>query len=248
MDDVVGTGPDEHIKTSLYLTDVKVLRHKIDTVNFSGSEVTKTSRGFKVKNSTDFVESLLNLYGLEKSKPTASPGRRSTVMELALATPVDGHNYSDSRTAVGKVIIMAPWRPDTQCAIQQQSTQVLNPITESKSAAKQLIRCLKGTQHTCLRLEPLGMVQRGLLELLGRSDSDLGRRFGNTPKCYGIRLRCTERDCVQPKSETDSQRVDTKNNTADLFTKHMDGLRTQSLARKTVTTENFEQRFQSSRT
>ena len=44
MDDVVGTGPDshlmsdfEHMKTSLYLTDVVVLRHEGDTVNFLGS-------------------------------------------------------------------------------------------------------------------------------------------------------------------------------------------------------------------
>ena len=37
---------------------------------------------------------------------------------------------------------------------------------------KQLIRYLKGTQHTCLRLEPPEMVQTGLLELAGRSDSD----------------------------------------------------------------------------
>ena len=56
MEDVVGTGPDErlindfeHMKTSPYLTDVVVLRHEGDTVNFSGLEITKTSRGFEVK-------------------------------------------------------------------------------------------------------------------------------------------------------------------------------------------------------
>ena len=39
MDDVVGTGPEEHLmsdfehmKTSLHLTDVVVLRHEADTV------------------------------------------------------------------------------------------------------------------------------------------------------------------------------------------------------------------------
>ena len=37
---------------------------------------------------------------------------------------------------------------------------------------KQLIRYLKGTQHTCLRLEPRRMVQKGLLQLVGRSDTD----------------------------------------------------------------------------
>ena len=97
MDDVVGTGPDEHrmsdfehMKTSLHLTDVVVLRHEGDTVNFSGLEITKTCRGFEVTNNTDFVESLLNLHGLENSKLTANPGRRSTVMELATAAPLDG--------------------------------------------------------------------------------------------------------------------------------------------------------------
>ena len=76
------------------------------------------------------------------------------------------------RTAVGKLIFMAPWRPDMQFAIQQLSTQVLNPTTESKRAVKQLIRYLKGTQHTCLRLEPREMVQTSLLEIVGCSDSD----------------------------------------------------------------------------
>ena len=75
MDDVVGTGPEEHLmsdfehmKSSLYLTDVVVLRHEGDPVNFWGLEITKTRKGFEVKNSTDLVESLLNLYELENSK------------------------------------------------------------------------------------------------------------------------------------------------------------------------------------
>ena len=44
MEDVVGTGPDEHLrsdlehmKTSMHLTDVVVLRHEGDAVNFFGS-------------------------------------------------------------------------------------------------------------------------------------------------------------------------------------------------------------------
>ena len=61
---------------------------------------------------------------------------------------------------------MAPWRPDMQFASQQLSTQVLNPTTESKR------RHLRSTQHTCLRVEPHGMIQKGLLELVDRSDSD----------------------------------------------------------------------------
>ena len=79
----------EHVKTSLFWTDVVLLRSEGDTVHFSGLETTKTTGGFEVKNSTDFVESLLNPHGLGNSKPTANPGSRSTVMELASATPLD---------------------------------------------------------------------------------------------------------------------------------------------------------------
>ena len=114
----------------------------------------------------------LNRYGLQNSKRTVNHGRRSTVMELASATPQDGLDYSNFRTAVGKLNFIAPWRPDVQFAIQQLSTQVLNPTSESKCAVKQLIRYLKGTQHTYLRLEPREMNQTGLLELVGRSESD----------------------------------------------------------------------------
>ena len=51
MDDAVGTGPDEHLmsdfehmKTSLCLTDVVVLRHEGDTVNFLGLDQDKQGR------------------------------------------------------------------------------------------------------------------------------------------------------------------------------------------------------------
>ena len=121
---------------------------------FLGLEITMTSRCFEVKNSTDLLEALLNLYGLENSKPSANPGRRSTVIELATAITLDGQDYSNFRTAVGKLIFMATWRPDMQFAIHQLSTQVLNPTTENKRAVKQLTRYPKGKHNACLRLEP----------------------------------------------------------------------------------------------
>ena len=175
---------------------------------------------------------------------------------------------------------------------------------------KQLIRYLKGTQHTWFRLEQRGMVQKGLLEPVGRSDSDWAgdsatRRsvtgyhcdVQNVTKCIrslkqtAISLRSCEAEfyaasacagellglaelfkelhyTVSVRLEMDSDsathllqrrrqgglkhieirclaiqqwirekrlsvsRVDTKKNSADLFTKHLDGLRTQSLAKK----------------
>ena len=53
----------DFIKTSLYMTELVVLRNEGDTVIFWGHEITKTRRGFEVKNSTDLVEPLLNFKG-----------------------------------------------------------------------------------------------------------------------------------------------------------------------------------------
>ena len=175
---------------------------------------------------------------------------------------------------------------------------------------KQLIRYLKGTQHTCLRLEPREMVQTGLLELVGRCDPDwagdsLTRQsvteyhcdvqgvtmcnrslkqtaislssceaeFYAASACAGELLGLAElfkelhyKVTVRLEMDSDSARhipqrrrpgrlkhievrclaaqqwirekrlsvgrVDTKNNAADLFTKHLDGLRARSFAKK----------------
>ena len=71
-----------------------MLRNEGDLVNL-GLEITKTSRGFEVRNSTKLFDSLQKLYGLENSQPTANPGGSSTVMELATVTPLDGHDHSN---------------------------------------------------------------------------------------------------------------------------------------------------------
>ena len=155
MDDADGTGLDEHfmsdfehMKTSLYLTDLVVLPHEGDTANFLGLEITNTSNRFEVKNSTDLVESLLDLYGLVNSKQTGNPGRRSTVMELASATPLDGHDYSNFRTAVGKLIFIAPWRPDMQCNSPSNNYPHKSSITQQKKLARSETVAAISHRHT----------------------------------------------------------------------------------------------------
>ena len=165
-------------------------------------------------------------------------------------------------------------------------------------------------QHTCLRVEPREMVQTGLLELVGRSDSDwasdsatrqsvtgyhcnvqngtmCNRSLGQTAICLSfceaefyaasactgellglvelfkelyykvsvrlemdsdsarhilqrrgpgglkhIEIRCLSKQQWIREKRLSLSRVYTKNNTADLFTKHFGGLRTRALAKK----------------
>ena len=121
-----------------------VLRNDGDRINLLGLAITKTSRGFEVRNSTELVESLLNLYGLENSKPTA------------------------------------------HCSQTLYRDGARNSHSSGRS-----------------RLEPHMTVQKGMIELVGRSDSDWAR-VCNAPKCYGISLQCTRSDQVQPEPEANS--------------------------------------------
>ena len=141
-------------------------------MNFVGLEITKTRNGFEVKNSTDFVESLLNLYGLQKLETDSPSGRRSTVVELASATPLDGQDYSNIRTAVDKLTLHGTL--ETRHAFCHPTTIHTCPQPHDREQARSEVvdTISQVTQHTCLRLEPREMVQTGLLELVGRSDSD----------------------------------------------------------------------------
>ena len=139
-DDVVGTNPEEHLmsafermRTSLCSTDVVVLCHESDPVNFWYLEITKTSKGFEVQNSTDLVESLFNLDGLEK-------------LQNLQPIPLDIQQCWTSRQQLLWVVMIIPTvaQPsansssyhlaDLTCnfAIQQLSTQVLDPTAENK--------------------------------------------------------------------------------------------------------------------
>ena len=65
VDDVVGTGPEEHLmnyfehmKTSLYLTGVVVLCNEGDAVNFLGLETSRGSEVKKLQTSWNLFESI----------------------------------------------------------------------------------------------------------------------------------------------------------------------------------------------
>ena len=106
LDDVVGTGPKEqlmsdfeHMKTSLYLTDVVVLRNDGGAVNLLGLEITKTSRSFEVKNCEDNTskdpfsqcENLQNLQGIHIQVKSEYVGTLTT-SEVMTRMQSDKHN------------------------------------------------------------------------------------------------------------------------------------------------------------
>ena len=124
---------------------------------FLGSWDHQYKHGLQVRNRKEVVEPVLNLFGLGNSKPTADPGRRSALMELATAIHLDGHDHSNnSRTADGKTHLHGTM--ETIHAIHHSTTihtTPLYPTTESKANDT---------------LEPHNSVQTGMVESVRLSD------------------------------------------------------------------------------
>ena len=77
----------ERMKTSLLLTCCET---RVTPKTFWVFQITKTSRGFEVRNSHELVESLLN------AKLVEPLGRRASVKEVTSAIPLQGRDYSHS--------------------------------------------------------------------------------------------------------------------------------------------------------
>ena len=92
--------------------------------------------------------------------------------ELASAIPSQGHDHSTPRTAVGKLMFMAPWRPVMQFAIQQLSTQVRAPTTESRRAVKQLLPYFEERATRVYVWSHMRQCEKTRLNSGGRNDSD----------------------------------------------------------------------------
>ena len=147
-------------------------------------------------SSAELVEFLLNLYGLGNSTSHANPGRRSTMMELASATPLDGHDYSNFRTAVGKTHLRGTM--EARHAIRHTTTTHTSPqLHNRKQAHNETIDTVsqRHAQHLSSS-RTRHDVQKRYDCTCWSSGLRLGSRLGNAPKCYGVSLQSTRRNDV----------------------------------------------------
>ena len=109
-----------------------LLRSVGDTVNCLVLRSPRRAGAFQVRNSTELADSLLSHYGLEKSKPTETPGRRSTSMELTLAVvchPTVAHTSAQSYNR-------EQTRSETVASISQEDTKHLSSSGATRASAR----------------------------------------------------------------------------------------------------------------
>ena len=146
-DDVVGTGPEEHpMKTSLYLTDVVVLRNEGETVNILGLGITKTSRGFEVKNSTRACRILDESLQVGKLETDCKSRHKLHGFQLSHSRRKTIHCTMETRHAIRHsttIIQTSPpshnrkqTRSETIASVSQRYTQHLSSSRTTQSGSK----------------------------------------------------------------------------------------------------------------
>ena len=143
--------------TALYQDFVKQFKKRFDVKSgavgvYLGNRVVVNHGSFTVTlDQTHYTEELLERFGMSDctAVPTAMSQRLSTTMSGDLL-PVSEH--ATYRNMVGSMLYLASWtRPDISYAVSELSRFVSAPGQNHMTAAKHLLRYLKGTKEMGLK-------------------------------------------------------------------------------------------------
>ena len=112
-----------------------------------------------------YIGDLLNKFGMDECNPLTTPMEQNLKL-----TSIEGKEFEDAtkyRQLVGSLIYLTTTRPDISFAVGILSRFMQKPCEGHWSAAKRVLRYLKGTQDFGLKY-----TQVGDFSLIGYSDSD----------------------------------------------------------------------------
>ena len=118
------------------------------------------------------VRELLEKHRMSECKPAATPAILTDLNDPSLpaGTPLTVEQHQTYRSIVGSVQYMASTtRPDVAHAVNQLARQLAAPTTTHMTAAKHVLRYLRGTIHQCLQYNHSPTDQ---LQLTAYSDAD----------------------------------------------------------------------------
>ena len=166
VDDLLITGNNEsyiasmkkELKKGFEMTDLGHVHY------YLGIEVIQHPK-FIFLSQKKYIGDLLNKFGMDDCKPLSTPMEQNLKL-----TSIEGKEFEDAtkyRQLVGSLIYLTTTRPDISFAVGILSRFMQKPCEGHWSAAKRVLRYLKGTQDFGLKY-----TQVGDFILTGYSDSD----------------------------------------------------------------------------
>ena len=148
VDNLVVFGPNpqttfDKIKKKVLLKSIAALVEGT-TIPFLGRKLYKEACAVKIHTGDNYIEDLLNEFGLQQANSVVSPGMTS-VTTVDAVSALGGAAVSLYRRGVGKCMWLTPVRPDIYYAAKELARHLQQPTTEHMIRLRRLLRYLKGT-------------------------------------------------------------------------------------------------------
>ncbi|KAK6159149.1 hypothetical protein DH2020_006463 [Rehmannia glutinosa] len=167
VDDILLTGDDPTTVNNLIL----LLEHKFalktmgEVHYFLGLEASRTPHGSIFLNQTKYLKDLLVKTQFDSCKPTSTPMVVNLKQALGDSATLD--DSSTFRSTLGSLQYLILTRPDISFVVNKLSHFLHHPKESHMTAAKRILRYLKGSQEV-----GLWYPKEGGFKLIGYSDSD----------------------------------------------------------------------------
>ncbi len=128
--------------------------------------------GHEVTRNQELIDSVVNLMGVKGGKVMKVPGSTGSRPETDVLELLSKEEHTLYRMVVGKLLYIAPERPDMQYAVKERSRSLSAPTQEDFKELKKLARYLAGTMDAVLELNVSTGNTMGSVIVNGCSDSD----------------------------------------------------------------------------
>jgi hypothetical protein len=134
-----------HLSSIFELKDLRPLHY------FLGIQVTRDSKGLHLSQ-TKYATALFQKHNMSITKPISTPCTPNT--RLSLHDGEKLHDLHAYRILVGALHYLTFTRPDISFAVHQVCQYMASPTSVHLTAAKRILRYLKGTLHLGLSFRP----------------------------------------------------------------------------------------------
>ena len=114
-----------------------------DKIYFLGRVIERTARGYSVEANPKYIRNVINVFGLEESKPVMTPSVKRTPTTESLVE-LEGERRAMYRTVVGKLLYMCQERADVMYSVKETARKITCPTESDEMNLKRIVRYLKG--------------------------------------------------------------------------------------------------------
>jgi hypothetical protein len=231
VDDILVGGSDRLVKEISSNLQRKFQMTENEVNHFLGIRVTRTEDGTITLSQDAYIDKLITTFEMSDCKTRATPAE-GYILPTKDGTPGEFPDYRKIIGALQFLSIMT--RPDITFAVNQAARHCNAPTKQHMTAARRIVKYLKGTKHHGLMYKPLSKNRRPDL-VQGHSSFRYNKAAGQTPKTR-------EGDAVRGYSDADwgSDSVDRRSHSGYVFLVYGGTVSWRSKKQPTVATSSCE--------